>query len=126
MFHNFNWHKTEEELTDTNDEESEDIIEESVLDAPKDLEVSDSQPEEDADIDDEEYDEPDEDDSDDEEYEDDGDIDVGDWVGLEVDGEEFFGEIIEFDDEEGTVTIETDDGEEITGDQEDMFLEDDE
>ena len=117
---------TEEELTDTNDEESEDIIEESVLDAPKDLEVSDSQPEEDADIDDEEYDEPDEDDSDDEEYEDDGVIDVGDWIGLEVDGEEFFGEIIEFDDEEGTVTIETDDGEEITGDQEDMFLEDDE
>ena len=53
-----------------------------------------------------------------------GVIDVGDWIGLEVDGQEFFGEILEFDDDEGTVTIETEDGEEITGDQEDMFLDD--
>ena len=45
-------------------------------------------------------------------------------VGLEIDGEEFFGEIVEFDDDEGTVTIETDEGEEVTGDQEDMFLDD--
>ena len=50
----------------------------------------------------------------------------GDYIGLDIDGEEFFGEIIEFDDDEGTVTIETDDGEEVTGDQDDMFLEDDE
>ena len=39
-------------------------------------------------------------------------------------GDEFFGEIIEFDDDDGTVTIETEDGEELTGDQDDMFLED--
>ena len=57
---------------------------------------------------------------------DDDAIDVGDWVGLDIDGDEFFGEIIEFDDDEGTVTIETEDGEEITGDQDDMFVEDDE
>ena len=95
----------EEEL-----EEEEEFEEEgNALDAPVDLEIADESD--------------DEDDDDDEEY-DDEDIDVGDWIGLEVDGEEFFGEIIEFDDDEGTVTIETEDGEEITGDQEDMFLDD--
>jgi Ca2+-binding EF-hand superfamily protein len=71
----------------------------------------------------------DEDDEDSEEDDDEEDeIDVGDWVGVEKDGKEIFGEIIEFDDDEGTVTIETEDGDEITGDQDDMFLveEDDE
>ena len=65
----------------------------------------------------------DEDDEDSEEDDDEEDeIDVGDWVGVEKDGKEIFGEIIEFDDDEGTVTIETEDGDEITGDQDDMFL----
>ena len=111
--------KTKEESEDADDssvveseedesEEEEDYEEEgSALDAPVDLEIADESDDED----------------DDEEYDDD-DIDVGDWIGLEVDGEEFFGEIVEFDDDEGTVTIETEDGEEITGDQEDMFLDD--
>ena len=111
--------KTEEESEDEDDssvveseedepEEEEDYEEEgSALDAPVDLEIADES-----------------DDEDDEEEYDDDDIDVGDWIGLEVDGEEFFGEIVEFDDDEGTVTIETEDGEEITGDQEDMFLDD--
>ena len=96
------------ESEDDESEEEEDYEEEgSALDAPVDLEIADESDDED----------------DDEEYDDD-DIDVGDWIGLEVDGEEFFGEIVEFDDDEGTVTIETEDGEEITGDQEDMFLDD--
>lgn len=111
--------KAEEESEDEDDslvadseedetEEEEDYEEEdSALDAPVDLEIADES----------------DDDDDDEEYDDD-DIDVGDWIGLEVDGEEYFGEIVEFDDDEGTVTIETEDGEEITGDQEDMFLDD--
>ena len=111
--------KAEEESEDEDDslvadseedesEEEEDYEEEdSALDAPVDLEIADES----------------DDDDDDEDYDDD-DIDVGDWIGLEVDGEEFFGEIVEFDDDEGTVTIETEDGEEITGDQEDMFLDD--
>ena len=88
-------------------EEYEDEEDEGVLEAPADLEIEESNDEEDED---DEYD--------------DEDIDVGDWVGLEIDGEEFFGEIVEFDDDEGTVTIETDEGEEVTGDQEDMFLDD--
>lgn len=88
-------------------DEEDEYEEENALEAPVDLEiVEDSEDEEDED----------------EDYDD--DIDVGDWIGIEVDGEEFFGEIIEFDDDEGTVTIETEDGEEVTGDQDDMFLDD--
>ena len=98
----------EEEPEEDESEEEEDYEEEgSALDAPVDLEIAEES-----------------DDEDDEEEYDDDDIDVGDWIGLEVDGEEFFGEIVEFDDDEGTVTIETEDDEEITGDQEDMFLDD--
>ena len=96
----------EEDEPDVEDEEVEEE-DGGTLDAPVDLEIADES-----------------DDEDDEEEYDDDDIDVGDWIGLEVDGEEFFGEIVEFDDDEGTVTIETEDGEEITGDQEDMFLDD--
>ena len=102
--------ETESEEDDESAEESEEYEDEEdggVLEAPTDLEIEESDDEEDED---EEYD--------------DEDIDVGDWVGLEIDGEEFFGEIVEFDDDEGTVTIETDEGEEVTGDQEDMFLDD--
>jgi Ca2+-binding EF-hand superfamily protein/RNA polymerase subunit RPABC4/transcription elongation factor Spt4 len=68
------------------------------------------------------YDEPDED----EDAEADGsdaDIDIGSEIGLVLEGEEFYGVIIEFDDEEGLVVIETEDGEEITGYQDDMFIE---
>ena len=86
----------------------------------------DDDSDEEDDEDDESDEEDDEDDESDEEDDDDydDDIDIGDWVGLDIDGEEFFGEIVEFDDDEGTVTIETEDGEEVTGDQDDMFLED--
>lgn len=108
-----------EEDEESEEEEESDEEDESALEAPKDLQIGDDSD------DDEEYEDDDDDESDDDDdddYED--DIDVGDWVGIEVDGEEFFGEIVEFDDDEGTVTIETEDGEEITGDQDDMFLED--
>ena len=60
------------------------------------------------------------DDSDDEE----DDIDVGSHIGLTVDEEEYFGTIIEFDDEDDLVTIKEDGtGDEITGYQDEMFLE---
>lgn len=99
---------TIDDESEDEEEEHEEEENESPLEAPVDLEIAD---------------ESDDDDDDDDGYDDD-DIDVGDWIGLEVDGQEFFGEILEFDDDEGTVTIETEDGEEITGDQEDMFLDD--
>ena len=50
-------------------------------------------------------------------------IDVGDDLGVVVDGKEYYGTIIAFDDENGTVTIvvkET--GLMVTGDQSAMFL----
>lgn len=51
-------------------------------------------------------------------------IDVGSHVGLTLDDEEVYGTIIEFDDDDETVTIEEDDsGDIITGYQSDMFLE---
>ena len=64
---------------------------------------------------------------DDAEAEDDGEedaIDIGSHIGLVFDDEEVFGVIVEFDDEEETVTIEEDGtGDLVTGYQEDMFIE---
>ena len=53
----------------------------------------------------------------------DADIDIGSNIGLVLEDEEFYGVIIEFDDDEGLVTIETENGDEITGYQDDMFIE---
>ena len=56
--------------------------------------------------------------------EDDDSIDIGSHIGLTFEDEEVFGTIIEFDDDEGTVTIEEDGtGDLVTGYQEDMFIE---
>ena len=52
-------------------------------------------------------------------------IDIGSYIGLLLEDEEIFGTIIEFDDDEGLVTIEEDGtGDLVTGYQDDMFLED--
>ena len=111
--------KSEEE--DEEDVDEDEIEEESAEDEE---EIEEDDEEEFEDDDDEEFE-----DDDDEEFEDDDDededIDIGDWIGLELDGKEYFGEIVEFDDDEGTVTIETEDGDEITGDQDDMFIDED-
>ena len=54
----------------------------------------------------------------------DEEIDIGSRIGLSLEDEEVYGKIIEFDDDEGTVTIKEDgSGEEITGYQDDIFLE---
>ena len=103
------------EKEDSDDEDSED-------DSKNDVSEEESEAEEDSDDDEEDEEDADDEDSDDDEED---DIDVGDWVGIEIKGKEIFGEIIEFDDDEGTVTIETEDGDEITGDQDDMFHLDD-
>ena len=50
-------------------------------------------------------------------------IDIGSHIGLVFDDEEALGVIVEFDDEEETVTIEDGTGDLVTGYQEDMFLE---
>ncbi len=63
---------------------------------------------------------------DEDDYEEDEDeIDIGSYIGLVLEDEEVFGTIIEFDDDEGLVTIEEDGtGDLVTGYQDDMFLED--
>jgi hypothetical protein len=109
----------EEDQSDDSDSAAEDDDEDD-----SDDDEDDSDDDEDDSDDDEDDSDDDEDDSDDDEDADEDDIDVGSSVGLDVDGEEFFGIIIKFDDDEGTVTIETEDGEEITGDEDDMFLDD--
>ena len=101
---------------ESEDDETEKEQEDGALEAPKNLVIEDNEEDEiDRDSEDEEDDEEEVEEQDDEESEDDDDIDIGSWVGLDIDGDEFFGEIIEFDDDEGTVTIETEDGEEIIG-----------
>ena len=54
----------------------------------------------------------------------DDEIDIGSHIGLSLEDEEVYGTIIEFDDDDETVTIEEDEtGDIITGYQEDMFVE---
>ena len=102
-------------------------------------EASDDEDESDSDSDEEENDDSisDEDTSEEEDSEEEGDdsteededsaeddIDIGSHIGLTVDEEEYFGVIIEFDDEDELVTIKEDgSGDEITGYQDEMFLE---
>ena len=58
------------------------------------------------------------------EEQDDDEIDIGSHIGLTLEDEEVYGTIIEFDDDDETVTIEEDEtGDIITGYQEDMFVE---
>ena len=64
-------------------------------------------------------------DAEDSDYDDEDEIDIGSYIGLVLEDEEVFGTIIEFDDDEGLVTIEEDGtGDLVTGYQDDMFLED--
>ena len=113
----------DDESDDADDDDESDDADDDESDDADDDESDDADDESDDADDDDESDDADDDESDDDDDDSDG-IDVGDWVGIEIDGEEFFGEIIEFDDEENTVTIETEDEEEVTGDQDDMFLDD--
>ena len=104
------------DATETSSEDAEDI----------DEEAHDEELEEGDDDDSDEEDHSDDDDDDDEESEgdDDDDIDIGSHIGLVFDDEEVYGKIVEFDDDEGTVTIEEDGtGDLVTGYQEDMFIE---
>ena len=104
--------ESEEEAEEDLDDETDDEVEE------EEEAVDDAESEED----DHEYSE-----EDDAEAEDDGEedaIDIGSHIGLVFDDEEVFGVIVEFDDEDETVTIEEDGtGDLVTGYQEDMFIE---
>ena len=99
----------EDEVENSSDDDVDgnDDIEE-IVDDEEDVETNASEDDEDAD--DPNYDEEDE-------------IDIGSYIGLVLEDEEVFGTIIEFDDDEGLVTIEEDGtGDLVTGYQDDMFL----
>ena len=110
----------EGDKADAGSEVDESLSDESVDEMDESEESGDSEEEsEEDDQDDEMEDEASEDDAD----EDDA-IDIGSHIGLVFDDEEVFGVIVEFDDEEETVTIEEDGtGDLVTGYQEDMFIE---
>jgi Ca2+-binding EF-hand superfamily protein len=110
----------EEELAEeeTSDDGESESLEEEMDDAlEEDYDAEELEDEEEFE-EDESYEETDE------SAEGDDEIDIGSHIGLSLDDEEVFGTIIEFDDEEETVTIEEDEtGDIITGYQEDMFVE---
>ena len=111
------WRARVKAMKDVDDERAE------VKEAIEEPEQEDSEVDEESDDDGtSETEEVDEEDVDDEEEE----LDIGSYVGLDIDGEEYYGTIIEFDDEEETVTIEEEEtGDEIVGYQDEMFIPED-
>ena len=105
------------EASDDEDEGDSDSNEEDNDDSTSDEDISEEEDSEDEEEGEDFADEEDGDDSED-------DIDIGSHIGLTIDEEEYFGVIIEFDDEDELVTIKEDgSGDELTGYQDDMFLE---
>ena len=105
------------EASDDEDEGDSDSNEEDNDDSGNDEDISEEEDSEDEEEGEDFADEEDGDDSED-------DIDIGSHIGLTIDEEEYFGVIIEFDDEDELVTIKEDgSGDELTGYQDDMFLE---
>ena len=110
----------EGDKADAGSEADEGLTDESVDEMDEFEESGDSEEESEEDDQDDEMEE---EVSDDDADEDDA-IDIGSHIGLMFDDEEVFGVIVEFDDEEETVTIEEDGtGDLVTGYQEDMFIE---
>jgi len=108
-----------EDSVDDEDETDSDEVEEESEDVDSESEYEEIESEDDSESDDseEEY-------AEDEDEDDDDEIDIGSHIGLAFEDEDVFGTIIEFDDEEDTVTIEEDDtGDIVTGYQKDIFLE---
>jgi Ca2+-binding EF-hand superfamily protein/RNA polymerase subunit RPABC4/transcription elongation factor Spt4 len=101
-------------------EEQDDADEET--DEETDDETDDNSEEES----DEETEQESDDDVESEEESDSDELDIGSYVGVDIDGEEYYGTILEFDDDEDTVTIEEDEtGDEITAYQDEMFIPED-
>ena len=114
------WRARVKAMKDVDDERAEvkEVIEETELEQEDHDDAEESEDEEAA-----ENEEIEEDDVAENEGE---ELDIGSFVGLDIDGEEYYGTIIEFDDEEETVTIEEEDsGDEIVGYQDEMFIPED-
>ena len=114
------WRARVKAMKDVDDERAE------VKEAIEDTDSEPSEDEDDEESVDEEAAETDEVSEDEIEDEQEEELDIGSYVGLDIDGEEYFGTIIEFDDEEETVTIEEEEtGDEIVGYQDEMFIPED-
>ena len=102
-------------------------VQESLEDQDDAEEDSDEETEDDSEEEsDEEKEEESDDDVESEEESDSDELDIGSYVGVDIDGEEYYGTILEFDDDEDTVTIEEDEtGDEITAYQDEMFIPED-
>ena len=103
-------------------------VQETLEDQDKTEEDSDDKNEEDSDdeVDEETEEESDDENVESEEESESDELDIGSYVGVDIDGEEYYGTILEFDDDEDTVTIEEDEtGDEITAYQDEMFIPED-
>jgi len=95
---------------DDEEDDSEDDNEEEPDDGNDDSEdEEDSDDDEDDSDDDEDSDEDDSDDDDEDDDDDDAEIEVGSKVGVDHEGEEWYGEIIEFDEDDDEVLVKDDD-----------------
>ena len=101
--------------------EDDDVIEES----GNDQEADESETEDSDDVE-SESEETDDDLDEEESNSENEELDIGSYVGVDIDGEEYYGTIVEFDDDEETVTIEEEEsGDEITAYQDEMFVPED-
>ena len=119
------WRARVKAMKDVNEEKAD--VQES-LEEDDDTEVVDSEETEDEETEDEETesDENEEELSEEESSSEDEELDIGSYVGVDIDGEEYYGTILEFDDDEDTVTIkEEESGDEITAYQDEMFVPED-
>ena len=114
------WRARVKAMKDVDDERAE------VKDEIEETDSEETEDEQDEESVEDEVTETDEVEEDDAEEDQDEELDVGSYVGLDIDGEEYYGTIIEFDDEEETVTIEEEEtGDEIVGYQDEMFIPED-
>ena len=119
--------KAMKEVSDDTDEartenSNDEVDAESEADVEEEADDGEELDDEEEVFDDEEDDESE--DNEEEDADDDDEIDIGSHIGLAFEDEDVFGTIIEFDDEEETVTIEEDgSGDLVTGYQKDIFLE---
>ena len=119
------WRARVKAMKDVNEEKAD--VQES-LEEDDDTEVVESEETEDDETEDDETesDENEEELSEEESSSEDEELDIGSYVGVDIDGEEYYGTILEFDDDEDTVTIkEEESGDEITAYQDEMFVPED-
>jgi sRNA-binding protein len=118
--------KAMKEVSEDKADVQESLEEQDDADEETDEETDDETDDNSAEESDEETEQESDDDVESEEESDSDELDIGSYVGVDIDGEEYYGTILEFDDDEDTVTIEEDEtGDEITAYQDEMFIPED-